>query len=388
MRLASLRKRDGSLIDRGFVVFFPGPASFTGEDVGEFHLHGGRAVVAAMLDHLASFDDVHQAEPGEFTRRAFVNGKLDLTAAEGLADLVDAETEFQRQLALENAGGRQRALYENWRARLLEARAFVEADLDFDDEADVPGSVADRVWPLTQALRDEIARHLAGLRDGEIVRDGFKVVLAGPPNAGKSSLLNRLAGRDVAIVTPEAGTTRDVLEVVLDLGGARVRIFDTAGLRDAEGLVESIGIERARSVAREADLVVVLAEIGSELPVLEEGIEHLGVASKADLRPDHAHPFRLSVESGEGVDRLLREIATKAGARATAALNTVVPTRRRHAERLTEVIDGLDDALAAGAIELQAEGLRRAGAALGMLTGAIGTEEVLGAIFSRFCIGK
>src|SRR5690606_35513565 len=252
---------NGQVIDRGLVAFLPGPGSFTGEDCAEYHLNGSRAVVAAVLRRLGSMPGFRQAEAGEFTRRAFINGRLDLTAAEALSDLIIAETESQRRLAQANADGRQSRLYADWRARLLHARTMVEAELDFADEGDVPGSVAAVIWADVAELHDEMSAHLSGFEAAEIVREGFRVALLGAPNAGKSSLLNYLAGRDVAIVSDEPGTTRDVLEVPLDLGGAKVIVADMAGIREGAGKVESIGIERARRMASLADLVLVLIDL-------------------------------------------------------------------------------------------------------------------------------
>lgn len=220
-RLCVVRAADGQAIDRGLVLFFPGPASFTGEDCAELHLHGGRAVVSKVLESLADSSGVRLAEAGEFTRRAFLNGKLDLLQAEALADLVSAETEAQRRLAMRNSEGAQTALYQEWRHTLLRSRALIEAELDFSDEQDVPGSVSDTIWPALSALASDMARHIDGYKRAEMVRDGFEVVIVGRPNAGKSSLLNVLARRDVAIVSDEPGTTRDLVEVVLDIGGMR-----------------------------------------------------------------------------------------------------------------------------------------------------------------------
>ncbi|TIR84895.1 MAG: tRNA uridine-5-carboxymethylaminomethyl(34) synthesis GTPase MnmE, partial [Mesorhizobium sp.] len=263
-RFATLRKLmapDGSVIDHGLVVFFPGPSSFTGEDVGEFHVHGSRAVAAKMLETLTGFAGVRHAQPGEFTRRAFLNGKLDLVETEALADLVNAETEAQRRFAVRNAEGAQSELYSGWRRRLIHARAMIEAEIDFAEEEDVPGSVSKAVWTDVAAMADEIERHIQGFKAAEIIRDGFEVVILGAPNAGKSSLFNALAQREAAIVTDEPGTTRDLLEVVLDLHGMRVRVVDTAGLREAAGKVETIGIERARAKAGGADLVLLLEDM-------------------------------------------------------------------------------------------------------------------------------
>ena len=252
-----LRTPLGETIDSGLLLFFPGPGSFTGEDLAEFQVHGGKAVVAALLQALTSLPGIRHAEAGEFTRRAFLNGKLDLIESEALADLISSETEAQRRLAVSNASGAQSGLYAGWRRRIIHAMAMIEAELDFSDEADIPGSVADQVWADVLALRQEIEDHVKGYHQAEIIRDGYDVVIVGAPNAGKSSLLNALAQRDAAIVSDEPGTTRDLVELSLDLNGVKVRLTDTAGIRDAAGKVEAIGIERALGRAKSADLVLV-----------------------------------------------------------------------------------------------------------------------------------
>lgn len=392
LSLRRLLAEDGSVIDRGLVAYFPAPDSFTGEDCAEFHVHGGRAVVGALLDRLCGLDDFRQAEAGEFTRRAFLNGKLDLTAAEALSDLIAAETETQRRLAFANADGRQRALYAGWRARLLHARAMIEAELDFSDEGDVPGSIAAAVWADVAALRAEMESHLAGFRAAEIVREGFRVAIVGAPNAGKSSLLNYLAGRDVAIVSDEPGTTRDVLEIFLDLGGSKVILADTAGLRAEAGRVEMIGIERAHRTAALADLVLVLEDVTDPHRVEAPGAAPaLRIGTKLDLNSGEFGPCDLAIStvSGVGIDLLLSEIETRAKEKVSFAESGVVPTRQRHVDLLRSAIAGLSDVLGdEKQLELRAEGLRIASDDVGRVSGAIDTEEILGAIFSTFCIGK
>ena len=248
--LRSIRGRNGAEIDRGLVVWFPGPHSFTGEDCAEVHLHGGRAVVDRILEELGGFDDARMAEAGEFSRRAFVNGKIDLTEAEGLADLIASETEAQRALALAQSSGALREVYEDWQARLLHARAMIEAEIDFADEEDVPGSVAETVWTDMAALAGEMQRHLEGSKAGSIIREGFRIAIVGAPNAGKSSLLNALAGSDVAIVSDIAGTTRDAIETRIVLDGNLVVLTDTAGLRDSDDPIEAEGIRRTHMCGR------------------------------------------------------------------------------------------------------------------------------------------
>ncbi|MBO6717146.1 MAG: tRNA uridine-5-carboxymethylaminomethyl(34) synthesis GTPase MnmE [Rhizobiaceae bacterium] len=391
LKLADIKDADGAVLDRGLVCAFTAPASFTGEDCAELHVHGGRASVGAILRVLGSMDGLRQAEAGEFTRRAFVNGKMDLTGAEGLSDLISAETEMQRRFALDNSNGRQRVLYEAWRERLLHARAMIEAELDFSDEGDVPGSVAGEVWADVARLIAEMDRHLEGARTGEILREGFRVVILGAPNAGKSSLLNRLADRDVAIVTDEPGTTRDLVEVVLDLDGLRTIVTDTAGLREQPGKVEAIGIGKALKRAEEADLVILLEAPGDgEVPIQSKEVPILRVASKSDLGAV-SEGFDLAVSSvtGDGIGELVARMREAALALVGGWSTSAIPFRSRHVELVraarAHLVDVLDEA---ADLELRAEALRLAGDELGQITGAIGTEEVLGAIFSRFCIGK
>ena len=396
--LRRFRAPDGTVLDSGLVIFFPGPASFTGEDVAEFHVHGGRAVVARMLEIIADFDGVRHAEPGEFTRRAFLNGKVDLVETEALADLVNAETEAQRRFAVQNAEGVQSDLYMSWRRRLIHARAMIEAEIDFADEDDVPGSVSDTVWSDVRAMVGEIDRHIAGFHAAEIIRDGFEVVILGAPNAGKSSLFNALARRDAAIVTDEPGTTRDLLEVTLDLGGLRVRLTDTAGLRDAPGKVEAIGIEKARAKADRADLLLLLEDILSpgDVRPLPGKAPVLRVGTKLDLLDEQAagdaagrYDFVISVMNGTGVEALLAEIG-RCAADAAGDVGDILPSRLRHVELLGEanrhLLRAIDEHT--GGQELRAEELRLAADRLGRIVGAIDVEDMLDVIFSQFCIGK
>lgn len=390
--LRNLKDGTGQILDCGLVLFFEKPYSFTGEDCAELQVHGGRAVVTAILNHLGTLDGFRPAEAGDFTRRAFLNGKIDLSGAEALADLIAAETETQRKLALQNAAGGQRDLYDGWKRQLLQARAFIEAELDFADESDVPGSVSDRVWTDMAALSDKMRAHLQGYQAAEIIREGFRVVLVGAPNAGKSSLLNALAKRDVAIVTDIPGTTRDLVEVTLDIGGVKVVITDTAGLRDTADVVERIGVERAEAAAREADLVIHLRSAPDQaiaIDVLPERL--LVIQSKSDLARQAAEPdiLPLSSVTGEGIQTLLDEIAGRANALISSASDTV-PTRLRHKRHLEKCISFLDIAVCANDLdlELRAEELRHAAAQLGKITGTTDIEDLLGVIFSEFCIGK
>jgi tRNA modification GTPase len=391
---AAIRARDGRVLDRGMMVFFPGPRSFTGEDCAELHLHGGRAVVGAVLDELAGIQGLRPAEAGEFSRRAFHNGKMDLVEAEALGDLIAAETEAQRRFAVAAAGGALSDLYERWRRRMLDARARIEAELDFSDDADVPESVPDEVWADLERLRAEIALHMEGYRRGEIIREGYSVVILGRPNAGKSSLLNALARRDVAIVTDEPGTTRDLVQVALDLDGSKIILTDTAGVRESANRVERIGIERALESARNADLVILLHDLSDpeppgDLPVDCRNV--LRVGSKRDLTeggqvPEQGYDLLVSARTGEGLDELMGAISASAASQMGDA-GSLLPMRPRHLVHLRAACECLALAME-GELELRAEALRQASDALGRIAGRIDVEEVLGAIFSRFCIGK
>lgn len=389
--LRTIKTADGSAIDHGLVLFFPGPGSFTGEDLAEFQVHGSRAVAAKMLETITGFEGVRHAEPGEFTRRAFLNGRLDLVETEALADLVNAETEAQRRFALSNVEGAQSELYSSWRRWLIHARAMIEAEIDFADEEDVPGSVSEAIWSDVTAMIGEIERHVEGFKAAEIIRDGFEVVILGAPNAGKSSLFNALARREAAIVTDEPGTTRDLLEVVMDINGLKVRLVDTAGLRDAAGKVESIGIERARAKADVADLVLLLEDMANPASVGEvsAGAPVLRIGTKSDIADVGAGAYDLVISSrdGSGLGRLLDEIGSRAAA-AVGEAGDVLPSRMRHVELLREAIDFLRAALSGHSQELRAEELRLAAERLGRIVGAVDVEDLLDVIFSQFCIGK
>ncbi|HLC09262.1 MAG TPA: tRNA uridine-5-carboxymethylaminomethyl(34) synthesis GTPase MnmE [Methyloceanibacter sp.] len=396
-RHASLRTmrdpRTGTLLDRGLVLWFPAPSSFTGEDMAELHVHGGRAVVAGVLDAVLSIDGVRLAEPGEFALRAFENGKLDLTEVEGLADLINAETDAQTRQALAQAGGSLRTLYEGWRHRLLRAQALTEAGLDFADEADVTAKVATNADAVVAELIGQIAPHLADRR-GERLRDGLHVVIAGAPNAGKSSLLNALARRDVAIVSEEAGTTRDIIEVHLDLDGLPVILTDTAGLRRAGGKLEVEGIRRALARAEAADLILWLIDTTKPVSAPPDALTRgqapiLPVRNKIDLAPvSAAEGVSLSAKTGGGIDTLVAELKARAHESLAAGSESPVVTRARHRAELEAALVALERFRTAGAPELKAEELRIAARHLGRLTGRVDVDEVLGAIFSEFCIGK
>lgn len=381
--------RDASVIDEGIALFFEAPASFTGEDVAELHVHGGPAVVAAMIDACLRVEGVRPAEAGEFTRRAFERGKLDLAQAEGLADLVEAETEGQRRQALRQMQGALSALYEDWRARLIEAAALIEAEIDFPDEG-LPGALAQRAGPILTGLAADMAFHLADER-GERIRDGYRIAIIGPPNAGKSSLLNALVRREAAIVSDMPGTTRDVVEARLVLAGYPVWIADTAGLREAADAIEAEGVRRALQRAEEADLRIALVEAGQAVPdaiskALRPG--DLLLRSKADLRP-RLEEGGLSTLTGAGMDSLKAALEARVAA-ALAGEEAPALTRARHRRRVEEAWTALVRAQAALALgpELAAEDVRLAAAAVGRLTGRIDVEELLGEIFASFCIGK
>jgi tRNA modification GTPase len=382
------------LIDRALVLWFPGPKSFTGEDCAELHLHGGPAVIEAALSALDEAGAV-PAEPGEFTRRAFENDKLDLTEAEGLADLIEAETEGQRQQALAQMSGVLRTLYDGWRSDLIAAMASIEGEIDFPDEEDVPDALSHVAFEPLSRLIASMEDHLDDGRRGERVRTGFSIALIGAPNAGKSSLLNRLARREAAIVTDIPGTTRDIVEVRLTMAGFPVIISDTAGLREAVDAIEAEGVRRALDRADNADLRIGVVDARSEKDLLDlRGRlkdDDLLVLNKLDLAPEKkaAGAYRLSAKSGDGValleeriesivrDRLsAREYPALSRARHRRAVETAVAALRRAREQL------------ALAPELAGEDARLAVRALESLTGRVDVEDVLDRVFSQFCIGK
>ncbi len=445
-KAALARLRDpvsGEILDEALALWFPAPHSETGEDVAELQLHGGRAVIAAVLEALGRLEGLRPAEAGEFTRRAFENGKLDLTAVEGLADLVMAETEGQRRQAFRQMKGVLGSRVEGWRQRLIRALALIEARIDFSDEADVPQDLVEPALAIVRELAGEIAATLADDRRGERVRDGLVVAIAGPPNAGKSTLLNRLARRDAAIVSPYAGTTRDVIEVHLDLHGWPVTLLDTAGIRETGDPVEFEGVRRARERAGQADLVLWLvdatnpaaATAGPEIPSKapsspdpviwavrnkidladnklsnelklrsscsdESGSQANGtlknmvnkglISSNESIFNKNERLFDISAATGQGVDELVTAVARHAE-RTLDGAEQVLVTRLRHRRALEDALGALRRALdpgLAGRDDLIAEELRLAGRALGRLTGRIDVEDILEVIFRDFCIGK
>ncbi len=391
--LVRLRDPAGETLDHALVLVFEAAKSELGEDGAELHLHGSPAVVAAVTRALAAQPGLRRAEPGEFTRRAFLNGKLDLAQVEGLADLVDAETDLQRRQAQRQLSGVMRDATAPWRAALIAAAADCETAIDFAEEVapdDTHALVAGHVAPVRAGLAAELATAGAAER----VRDGVQVVIAGPPNAGKSSLLNALVRREAAIVSSIAGTTRDPIEVHLDLAGCAVTLIDTAGLRDSGDTIEQIGVSRARARAEAADLVLWLAEDGTPPPAFAAPV--WPIATKADLHRDlpsplagEGEPFPLSTLTGESLDALLARLTAFAQDLAAPA-GTGLIARTRHREAFAAALAALERATATPAppIEIVAEDLRTARFALDRLIGAVDVEDILGDIFARFCIGK
>ena len=391
--LATLRDPvSGEPLDDALVLWFPGPWSFTGEDAAELHLHGGRAVIQGVLDALSRFEGVRPAVAGEFTRRALRSGKMDLADVEGLADLIDAETAAQRRLARRQLDGGLGRWAEDIRGALVEALAVAEGAIDFSEDDDLLSSFQKDVKQQVSSTRDKILAELLAGERSERIRDGFVVAIAGAPNVGKSTLLNALAGRDAAIVSIHAGTTRDPIEVDLDLRGYAVRLIDTAGLRDTPDPVEQEGIARAKARAAAADLVLWLHD-GPIGPVRTEVIGDVAVwtvATKIDAASISAQTdFAISAHTGEGVAQLV-EALTEHVARVSVGGDSAGVTRLRHRVALREAADHLGAASRCdpGHLELIAEDLRAALAALADLTAPVDTEEVLGSIFARFCIGK
>lgn len=391
MTYGPIMNADGSLIDRGLAVYFPGPSSFTGEDCGEFHVHGSIAVVRALSSALSKIEDVRQAEPGEFSRRAFLNGKMDLTQAEGLGDLIAAETEAQRRLALLQSEGNFLKLYEDWRTRLVQARAMVEAVIDFSDEDDVAVRALGDIEQKLTGLSAEITTHVSGFRQSEIIREGFNVVILGAPNSGKSTLINALAGREVAIATSEAGTTRDLIDVRLELSGNLVVVTDTAGIRENAGFVESIGIAKARDRAAAADLVLLVEDILDpavvDLAKVTCPVLRVGNKSDAVNNSSYGYDLVISALNGEGIDNLLARISEEASLATNSS--ELFAVHSRHLDYLRGSVREIDNSRKVDlSLDLVAEHLRLASNCIGQLTGRVNVEELLGIIFSKFCVGK
>jgi tRNA modification GTPase len=394
-------------IDQALALWFPGPASETGEDMAEVQLHGGRAVVAAVFSALKKLEGMRLAEPGEFTRRAFEHGRLDLTRVEALADLIYAETEAQRQQAFQHMRGMLGDKAEGWRRTLIEVMALVEAAIDFPDEGDVPTDLLEPALNMSTRLCHEIEETLATSRRGERLREGLTVAIAGPPNVGKSSLLNRIARREAAIVSPSPGTTRDVIEVHLDLKGFPVTLLDTAGIRDGSDPVEQEGIRRARALAASADLVLWvtdtlgpmreqesggLSDDGKALWLINNKCDLLSQSEVETLRvcTEACPHFAISAKTGAGVEYLLDRLGEFAGSFFRPSEPALV-TRERQRQMLEDAQAALRRAVGEGAEgreEVIAEELRAASHALGKLVGRVDVEDVLDAIFRDFCIGK
>jgi tRNA modification GTPase len=400
-----LRNTNQQPIDDAVVLWFPGPASATGEDVAEFHVHGGRAVLAALFSALSVFENIRAAEPGEFTRRAFENGKLDLTEAEALDDLIHADTDRQRRQALRQMKGLLGDRVRDWRAQIIEASALIEAGIDFSDEGDVSGELIEPALEKIRTLHGEIAEVLSAQGQSERLREGLVVAIAGPPNVGKSTLMNQLARREVAIVSPHAGTTRDVIEIQLDLDGYPVTVIDTAGIRETEDPVEQEGVRRARARAGEADLVLWMIDAQHEEAPREAGASAWIVRNKIDLETiDAATPresanglraaegrteFGISAGRGDGVQELIAAIVVFAREFFGSVEGALIGRARQRkllqetAVMLQRSIDVFDRGE-----EFAAEELRGAAVVLGRLLGRVDVEDILDVIFREFCIGK
>lgn len=400
MTFSAIRAGDGQVVDYGLTVYFNRPNSFTGEDCVEFHIHGGKAVVDRLMRELQSFSGCRLAEAGEFARRAFANGKLDLTAAEGLADLIDAETESQRRLAITGASGALANKMKTWRQQLIEQRALLEAELDFSDEQDVRLSLKNDERANLVRLKEVID---SDIRAGErlaSMREGVKLVLVGAPNTGKSSLINRIAGRDIAIVTEQPGTTRDALETTIIINGVAVTVTDTAGLRTAEDTIERLGITTALERVESADIIWFIEDMTAADPwsdpslalVLNKHRDRIWrIGNKLDVAGGDLTrwPYRISAKTGEGINDLLAELQNVIAEQYSSLISRMVPARRRQIQHLKACRDALRDALDdSQEAEIIAEHLRRASNELGRITGEIDVEDLLDVIFSQFCIGK
>ncbi|KAG1178111.1 hypothetical protein G6F70_003579 [Rhizopus microsporus] len=414
-RMAHFRRirhpKTGQVLDRGLILWFPGPRSFTGEDSVELQIHGGNAVVKGVLEALREIEDFRMAEQGEFARRAFDNNKLDLTELEGLADLLNAETELQRKLALQQAEGGLRVPYEKWRQEIIHCMAKTEAVIDFGEDENIEEGVMDEVIRDVRQLYTSISKHLDDSHIGEIVRSGIHVAIMGPPNAGKSTLLNRLTKREAAIVSNIPGTTRDIVEVKLDLAGFPVVLCDTAGLRESSDVIEMEGIKRAKARIDISDIKICMlsAEQGESIdPMVEQLIddntyvilnkedavsqqELLDLSERIRAKVKSKNIWTMSCKTGLGVDRFLAELLNVLKSRFDSALdNPVLITQARHREHLEECARSLKAFLDMPTEELvlSAEELRLAANALGRVTGRIDVEKVLDVLFGQFCIGK
>jgi tRNA modification GTPase len=395
-QLRTIRSRNGlDVIDRGLVLFFPGPKTVTGEDVGEFHLHGAMVVVERLLIELSQFENCKAAEPGEFTRRAFENDRMDLVEVEGLADLLAAETDSQRRLAMRQFSGEASSVYQRWHNELVGALAIIEASIDFADEDGVAAEAVQKVRPRLTSFRKQLMDALGESARASMVRTGLRIVIAGEPNVGKSSLLNALAGRPAAIVSEIPGTTRDVIEAPLVMNGVAIVIADTAGLRDfTQDVIEREGIARSINEMHGADILVWVRDAREMTPPPARPPD-ITVINKADLVSEASIQLRneseilVSAKSGHGM-AALKERLSNLVAKQTNLSESAVMVRIRHQEAIFESIRFLNDALAKpdDALELMAEDVRKAAHAMASITGRVGVEDFLGRIFSEFCIGK
>ncbi len=388
-----LTDENGQTIDHSLVLYFKAPHSFTGEDVVELQVHGGTTVINAVYRALSSFETTRPAERGEFSRRAVVYGKMDLTEAEGLMDLIDAQTEEQRRQALNQMEGGLGKLYEGWRASLVRNMAYLEAFIDFPEE-EIPPEKLSEIDVETNHLIAEISKHLDDNNRGQRLRDGFQIALVGVPNVGKSSLMNALTNKDIAIVSCIAGTTRDVVEAHLDVSGFPVILADTAGLRDTAGEIESEGIRRAVRKAEESDLILYVQDMAHypHIEPLPERLSHIPtyiIWNKIDSHPDVivSDGFPLSAKTGQGIQSLWEKITAYLKSTFSATSNAAI-TRERYRTALKSCVDSLSKSLYAPELELKAEDFRLAARSLGRITGRIETDELLDVIFTSFCIGK
>lgn len=391
-------KNPSQIIDHALCLYFAAPNSFTGEDVVELQVHGGRAVVQQILDAACSLPNVRLAQNGEFSKRAVLNGKMDLTAAEAVADLVAAETQSQAELALQQYGGALANLYEGWRKQLLKHLAYLEASIDFADEGDIEADLADSVWPHIKQLCESFEQHLQHSVRGERLREGVKVVLVGAPNAGKSTLLNALSLREAAIVSAHAGTTRDALEVPLNMGGYPVILVDTAGLRDTIDEVEAMGIARTAQHAKDADILLLLqpsdeVEISEHIKPYMADERALVVYTKSDVVPPKSgispiNALTISAHTGQNVQNLIDTIVARVKGFYDVPRATPVLTRARHKHAVESAVVHLQRALVADSLDMAAEDVRLAMRAIGSLTGFVDVEDLLDVIFRDFCLGK
>jgi tRNA modification GTPase len=393
MVFGKLYNKQDEIIDHAMYVCFKAPHSFTGEDVVELHVHGSRAVINAVIQNLSEMQDLRMAEAGEFAKRSFLNGKMDLTQAEGLADLIDAETEIQAKQALRQMGGQLEKLYDGWRHSIVENLAFTEAFIDFPEE-EIPQDIIQEINNKINEVKSQISAHLSDNNIGEKIRDGIKIAIIGAPNVGKSSLLNCLAKRDVAIVSNIAGTTRDIVEVHLNIKGIQVIIADTAGLRESQDLIEKEGIIRAKDRAKESDLILALFD-ASMLPEMDLETKNLvtdnsivifnKIDKATDIMPNNS--IGISVKENINIDNLIVRISDFVSSIISDSSDPVI-TRERYRIALSNSLIALNEFSLAKPIELAAEDLRHAAFHIGTITGHVDVESLLGIIFSNFCIGK